>query len=409
MRETTWIRRFLRPRFGRIAAGVVLAAAAVLGGLVAAGRGGSADPARIVVTETACAPGWVAPRSGRTVFTVENATTYSTYEIDLIGGNQVSVYGEIEELAPKTTGTMDVVLPPGRYSFECESYAGAELSSQPALVTGPRVAGAHTMTPVTSNQLLLATVAYRNGLAPTMKRLERDTDALTRAVAARRLGAARALWLPAHLDYERLGAVYGTFGALDAAINGRPLGLRGGVRDPHFHGFLRLEYGLWHGQPSGELVPVVNRLDRDVHTLVKRFPHLRTPNTDLALRTHEILENMLQFELTGETDEGSHSNLATAWANVQGTQRAIAALAPLLSVSSPGLAASAKSGLVHLAAAFKSYERPNGTWRSLGSLTTTQRERLDGETSALLERLSLVPDRLELSRQPPSDNDGHDG
>jgi hypothetical protein len=42
-------------------------------------------------------------------------------------------------------------------------------------------------------------------------------------------------------------------------------------------------------------------------------------------------------------------------------------------------------GLARLGAAFKSYEQPGGSWRVLASLTTAERERLDGTLSGLLE------------------------
>jgi high-affinity iron transporter len=393
-------------RAGRIGLGVAAAMlVAALGGLVASARDGDASGDRIVVSETGCAPGFVAPRAGRAVLTVANTSERTTYSVDLVGADQVSVFGEIETLAPGTHATMDTVLAPGRYALECESFEGGSLYSPVVQVQGPAVSGTHAFTPVSSDQLHLATLAYRARVIPVLERLQRDTDALTDAVDAGRLGPARTLWLPAHLDYERLGAVYGTFGELDAKIDGRPSGPRGGVSDPRFQGFLRLEYGLWHGGTSTELRPVADALGRAVHTLVLQFPRLPTDNRDLALRAHEILENSLQFELTGRIDEGSHSTLATVWANVQGTQLALAALAPLLRVHSPELVSKAATGLERLGTMLRSYTRADGSWRSLESLSAPQREQLNGATSALVEVLSLVPDRLELPRRPPSGND----
>ncbi|GAA3156073.1 hypothetical protein GCM10017687_87630 [Streptomyces echinatus] len=49
-----------------------------------------------------------------------------------------------------------------------------------------------------------------------------------------------------------------------------------------------------------------------------------------GLRAHEILENTVQFELTGRTDYGSGSNLATARANLDGTR---AVLSPAASAA----------------------------------------------------------------------------
>lgn len=50
----------------------------------------------------------------------------------------------------------------------------------------------------------------------------------------------------------------------------------------------------------------------------KAFPTQDFDPGDLPLRAHEILENALQFELTGDTDEGSGTNLATVDSNLAG-------------------------------------------------------------------------------------------
>jgi hypothetical protein len=76
-----------------------VAALATLGGVIAADGYGGTGPNHVVVSATACAPGWVAPRSGRTVLSVEN-TSKTTFDVDLVGQDQVSIYGEIELLAP---------------------------------------------------------------------------------------------------------------------------------------------------------------------------------------------------------------------------------------------------------------------------------------------------------------------
>ena len=380
--------------------GVAALALAASGYLTVSGRLSGGGTAPITVSGSKCAPGWAAPRSGLTVFTIKNTSTDTIYGIDLVGANQVLVYGDIEMLAPGTEDQMDALLPPGQYAFECESFAGATLESRVETVTGPPVTGAHPYVPVTSDQIQLATLNYRTSLTYWMGRLGTATDTLKSAVDSGRLAQARQLWLPAHLDYARLGAAYDTFGNFNDEINGRPLGLVGGVNSPDFQGFLRLEYGLWHGQPASELAPVANALDGAVHGLIKQFPQMLMPANDLSLRTHEILENALQFELTGETDEGSHTNLATAWANVQGTQLALTAIAPLLQPGEPGLLASLRQGLDNMAATLKDFEQPNGSWAPLQSLTTSQREHLDGELGALLEQLSTVPDLLELPLRP---------
>ena len=101
--------------------------------------------------------------------------------------------------------------------------------------------------------------------------------------------------------------------------NGRPDGLTGGVNSPKWTGFYRLEYGLWHGQSAHELTGTANTLAANVGALQQSWPSTEINLLDIGLRTHEILENALEFQLTGHDDYGSGTTLATTQANITGT------------------------------------------------------------------------------------------
>ena len=60
---------------------------------------------------------------------------------------------------------------------------------------------------------------------------------------------------------------------------------------------------------------------------------------DIGLRTHEILENALEFQLTGHDDYGGGTTLATTQANITGTLELLTVLHPLLTVRYAGLPA----------------------------------------------------------------------
>ncbi len=377
----------------------------ILGGGSSPAAAGSAT-ATIVLSTDACGPRWNPPRSGQHLLDVVNASRRAIYEVELLGAQQVSVYGEIEMIAPGTTVEMDATLPPGRYAFQCDNDDGASSLSDTETVSGRPVHHAPSFKPVTVNQIQTAIQTYRHSLTPVMERFETETGALEAAVARGDLALARARWLVADLDWQRMGAVYDTFGIFDTEIDQSPLGLVGTVHSPRFTGLLRLEYGLWHGQSAAELTPVAEALDADVHALVKAFPGLLMPNITLALRTHEILENTLQFQLSGELDEGAGDELAVGWADVQGTELSLAALRPLLRADDPRLLAVLTTGLRAMGAAFEAYEQPDGGWTPLSGLTTLQRERLDGQLGALLQQLDRVPDVLDLPILPATADTG---
>ena len=175
------------------------------------------------------------------------------------------------------------------------------------------------------------------------------------------------------------------------------------MHDPQFRGFLRLEYGLWHGQPQAKLAPVADGARPLRARAGDGFPKLTIPPGDLSLRAHEILENTLQFELTGETDEGSHTNLGTAWANVQGTRLALDALHPPSGAPTHRLRASASAGLDGLGAMLAAYRRAGGGWTPLCIADDGAARAVNGATSGLLEQLELIPDMLQPA---PSGGEG---
>lgn len=382
------------------AALALVVALLVVGGFLGGLWGGGDDTGashRIDVSAHTCASGWTPGPAGKQAYEVRN-TGSSPLRVTVVDAETGEIYGQLWLLAAGTTQHFEFTLPSGTYRWRCVPIRGVAAVSAAHRVTGTGGKDAHPLRPVSSIEITAAVDVYRAAVSRGLRTLVRDTGALARAVAAGDLAKARARWLTAHVDYERLGAAYGTFGDLDGAINGRPNGLPEGRHDPHFTGFLRLEYGLWHGQSGATLRPVARALDASVRKLAAKFPKLPTNPGDLPLRAHEILENTLQFELTGDTDQGSHTNLATAAANVDGTAMVLKALTPSLRVRDAELLAKLQAdvrGLDHRLAAYHDGSR----WTPLDRLGAADRQQLNAAVSAALEDLALVPGILQM---PPA-------
>jgi iron uptake system EfeUOB component EfeO/EfeM len=387
-------------RIGAMAVTLVVAGAVV----EIAPVDGTASAARataVTVNNYRCGDGWLPPHSGQREISVTNAGG-SMVDVTLLGANNLLIYGEVEAMAPATTRTMTVVIPPGRFRLGCTYSENATVYSAIVTVSGAPVHDAHPYRQVTYSQTAPLVTKYRAEVAAGLAVLATDTDHLRVLADAGQLDQAKQAWLIAHLDYARLGAAYDTFGNFNDEIDGRPNGLPQGVDDPSWTGFLRLEYALWQNQPAATVASVADQLDTDVHQLVLAFTEQTTPLNNLSLRTHEILENTLQFELTGETDQGSHTGLATAKANVEGTEMILGIIAPLLEEREPTLLAHLRSDLYQLAALLTTYQLPDGTWTPVQSLTQTQREQLDGAIGNYLETVSPVPDLLEVPPEASS-------
>jgi iron uptake system component EfeO len=366
--------------------GAWIAAGALAVGL--AGCGASAATGSVITVSTgACGTGWQDPQPGPQTLRIYNASTEGG-EVDLIDPANGAIYAEVQGIGPGTTTPMQVDLGSGRYAFRCllEDTDGI---TGPVVTVGGHVRGARAILPVTTNDLLGPAREYHAYVTAGLQVLAGQTRVLAADVAAGRLSAARAAWLPAHLTYERLGAAYGTFGNYDTEIDGRATGLPGGVSDPGFTGFYRVEYGLWHGQTAPELTGPAVRLYHDVLALQAAFGAMEIDLLDIGLRTHEILENALEFQLTGTDDYGSGTTLATTAANITGTRELLQILHPLLVVRYQGLP-SVYLWLNRLQSLIDAQQHPDGSWTPVGALAVTTREQIDAAIGQALQELAPI-------------------
>lgn len=371
---------------------VTLVVAAALAGCGGGARTGKA-PVTVQVGRTHCGQGWSRSHAGTETLLVQNADR-AAVDVAVVSGGEI--FAELEDVGPGTTRPLHVSLKAGTYAVACQPADAASVTGPAVRVTGAG-GGARGVRPITRNDLYPAVRAYRAYIVKGLRTLRQRTDELRDAIRSGDLGAARRAWLPAHLAWERLGAAYGTFGDAADEINGRPAGLPDGVRDPGFTGFHRVERGLWHGEPTASLRAPADRLARDVAALRDAFPQQQIDPNDLGLRAHEILENTLQFELTGKTDQGSGTMLATAAANLDGTRAVLAPLRPLLE---DRMDLTAIDAWLDRAARLIRAEHRNGHWTPLARLTTIERERIDGAIGELVERLSSVATIAEVRRTP---------
>ena len=294
----------------------------------------------------------------------------------------------MDELGPGTTSPMRLDVGSGSYAFRC-LFDDYDPMTGPTAVVGGHASGTAAILPITSNDLIAPGNDYHAYVAAGLNTLASQAGALAADVRGGNLPAARNAWLTAHLTYERLGAAYDAFGTFDAEIDGRPDGLPGGVNSPQWTGFYRLEYSLWHGQSAHELTPVADTLDTDIRALRTSWPSTEINLLDIGLRTHEILENALEFQLTGHDDYGSGSTLATTEANVQGTFELLAVLHPLLAGRYAGLPA-VYTWLDRLQSLLNQNKQPNGQWIPVSQLGASSREQIDAACSQALEELAPI-------------------
>jgi high-affinity iron transporter len=389
------------PRWAVYGSIVAVPAVAAVGAISVMGPTSAAVTTQIAITESDCGTGWANPTAGSQSFEVVNKGS-NTAEVYLINPSSNAVYGEDPDVTPGSNEIMNVSIGPGDYVFRCSFIDGTVLNSAQYTVSGGGGgAGAPAgLDPVTEQDMQDPINFYRAYVQTSLPGLLTAAQRLDADLKAGDLAEAKTDWLPAHLDYERLGAAYGTFEDFDAEINGSASGLPQGTATKSWTGFFRIEYGLWHGQSAAELTPLGNTLVTDIDGLIKAFPGQSTPATDLPLRTHEILENALQFQLTGIQDYGSGTTLDTLYANTQGTQAVLGTISALIQARDPAVLGQIDGGIATVQADLRADGAGPCTTACpmptpLGSLDAAKRQRVDADLGSLLENLSLVPDMLE--------------
>jgi high-affinity iron transporter len=386
-----------------LVAGVLIAVPAVAAGATIAALPASAVGAasQVTVTRTDCAPEWTSASPGTQTITVTNRSGLAgEVNLDDAAGG---VIGELETIGPGTSAALTATLGAGTYTFKCLMGSLAATESQPVAVSatvGEAVAAPIAVTPVTVAELAGPNKLYQAYAAAQLTDLAAATAAVEADLRHGNLAQAKRDWLTAQLDWERVGASYDSFGDLGLAVDGLPDGLPGGVSDKDFTGLHRIEYGLWHGQPASELLPVAVALERNVATVRKNLTSddLAGDPTQLSLRAHEIIEDALRDHLSALDDQGAGAAYPMTYADTQVDKAVLGYLSGLIGQREPGLVATADSQLAALDAALLA-TKADGQWQPLTAVSLDKRQRVDAATGALLETLAAVPDLLEI---PPT-------
>ncbi|HEY6794232.1 MAG TPA: imelysin family protein [Kineosporiaceae bacterium] len=392
---------------GLAAVGTVVGLTGGLGTVKAQLSGGAAAaPARpvssgsdaqpLVVTTTSCGNGWSLKTTGAAAFAVSNQAGKSA-EVTLRSTADDAIIAEIEGLPPKVTRQLSTVVNPGTYYWLCQFRDATSTKSEVVKITGPTVPVAEPLLEVTEDDMTQPVAQYKTYVAGQLGLLRTQVATLRSDLAAGNAATARADWLTAHLTYHRIGAAYNAFGDDGKGVDGLAQGLPDGTNDKDFTGFHKIEKLLWSGVAPRSVLGEADTLVAKVDVLVTKLPKFTFDPNDISLRTHEILEGTGRFELTGADDYGSGTSLATAAADVEGTQQLVKILEPLVDARQKGLPATLTKQLTALSAAIQS-TKVDGQWVPVGQVPETRRRQINGLTGGALESLSVIPDMLEIRK-----------
>ena len=159
------------------------------------------------------------------------------------------------------------------------------------------------------------------------------------------------------------------FNDLDGSMDSREDDFEKKAEDPKFIGFHRLEKGLFTDKSTAGLTPIADQLMADTLDLQKRIDGLTIAPKNLVGGAAELIEEVASKKITGEEDRYSRTDLWDFQANVDGAQKIVALLNPLIVKQDPKLSARLHENFAKVDTLLAKYRTKDGGFESYEKLS----------------------------------------
>lgn len=340
--------------------------------------------ADVKLVKEGCSPTELTAPSGAITFNVINERDIRN-EFEIL--NQTPEIVIEEFLEPGAIDSYTVDLKPGAYTVLCNPVAKVKAT---LTVTGD--APTSTTAPTHDVAAMTAAIAsYRQYVLAEVETLATGTRQFTDAIRSGDLAGAQSLYATVRVPWERIEPVAELFPDSDALIDSRADDHELKESDPGFTGFHRLEYGLFDQQSTDGLAPFADQLDTDLAALIVEINELDIAPSVMVNGPGALIEETAQTKITGEEERYSRTDLVTFWANVEGSEKIIDLIDPMITAKDPNLSAdlaSSFSQIQELVAPYRTAEAPG--FMTYDKLSTTDVDRLKTTLAQLAEDLSQV-------------------
>jgi len=363
--------------------------AALLAVLTSSGAALAADVPQVNVTvnDKQCEPMTLTVEAGKTQFIIKN-NSKKNLEWEILKG--VMVVEERENIAPGFTQKMTANLEAGEYDMTCG------LLSNPKGKLIVKASGNQVNDGRPDALALVGPIAeYKVYVIKEVDALAVETKAFTDAVKAGDLEKAKSLYAPTRQHYERIEPIAELFSDLDGSIDAREDDYEKKAEDPNFTGFHRLEKVLFGDNTTKGLDKYADQLYKDVLDLQTRINELAFAPGKVVGGAAGLIEEVASSKISGEEDRYSRTDLWDFQANVDGSQKIVDLLRPLLLKANPALLAKVDGNFKKVDTILAKYRTKDG-YESYEKLTDADRNALKGPITALAEDLSLLRGTLGL-------------
>ncbi|MBP1036621.1 iron uptake system protein EfeO [Serratia fonticola] len=348
----------------------------------------AADIPRVLVTvnDKQCEPMQLTLPAGKTQFVVHN-TSQKNLEWEILKG--VMVVEERENIAPGFTQKMTANLEPGEYDMTC------------GLLSNPKGKLVVTAVGVVADgkpnvmDLVGPIAEYKVYVTKEVEGLVKQTKLFTDAIKAGDVAQARKLYAPTRQHYERIEPIAELFSDLDGSIDAREDDYEKKAEDPKFTGFHRLEKALFADNTTKGMNEYADGLYKDTLELQKRIGELTFPPSKVVGGAAGLIEEVAASKISGEEDRYSRTDLWDFQANVDGAQKIVNLLRPLLEKANQPLLAKIDANFKTVDTILAKYKTAEG-YESYEKLTTADRNAMKGPITTLAEDLSQLRGVLGL-------------
>lgn len=335
--------------------------------------------------------------SGTIVFEVTNSGDEVT-EFYLLGDDGLRIVGEAENIGPGIERNLVVIAKPGAYFTVCKpGMIGEGVGTSPFTVTdsGVDIADADL-----AEQVDAANANYAAYVKDQVENLVTGTEAFAAAYIAGDDDAARELYAPTRVHWERVETVAESFGDLDPRMDLREADLEEGQEWTGWHA---IEKDLWPADAEAGFTAysqakreaLATRLVDDTSTLYDKVQSLEFTLDQQANGAIGLLDEVASGKVTGEEEFWSHTDLWDFQANIDGAKVLYAGVRDILLEKDADLAAQLDAEFGALQSLLDA-QRVGDGFALYTELSDAEIRALSDQVNALAEPLSHLTSSLLL-------------
>lgn len=341
----------------------------------------------ITINDKACEPMELTVPSGEVTFNVKNASGRAL-EWEIL--KDVMVVDERENIAPNLSAKMTTTLLPGEYTMTC----GLLNNPHGKLIVNDS-GFKDTTNQADLDKLIKPLEEYKTYVKTEVSELVKKTTAFTAAIKAGKIEEAKSLFAPTRAHYERIEPIAELFNELDPAIDAREDDFKNKAQDEKFTGFHRLEYALWIDKSTKGMDKIADELLNNVKKLESEINVLNFPPSKVVGGAADLIEEVASSKISGEEDRYSHTDLSDFNANVEGSQKIVELLHPLIENKNKTVLANIDQQFKQVNAILSKYKKGN-TFETYDKLSETDRKALQVPINSLAEDLAKLRGLLGL-------------